>query len=188
MPFTFKPLDIPDLILVEPKVFGDERGFFMETYKSSEFKAGGIKHDFLQDNHSKSERGVLRGLHYQLDPGAQGKLVRVIRGLIFDVAVDMRKGSPYYGRWVGRELSDENRLMLWIPPGFAHGFLTLSDHAEIAYKATEEYSPELERGIIWNDPGIAIDGPLESATLSDSDRAWPTMEKAENNLAYGELP
>jgi len=187
MPFTFKSLDIPDLVLIEPKVFGDERGFFMEIYKRSDFKMHGIKDDFLQDNHSRSVKGVLRGLHYQIEPKAQGKLIRVIKGVIFDVAVDIRKGSPYYGKWVAKELSEENRLMLWIPPGFAHGFLTLSDSAEIIYKTTEEYAPELERGIIWNDPQIGIEWPLEKPVLSERDKALPTLKYAQINFSYEEL-
>jgi dTDP-4-dehydrorhamnose 3,5-epimerase len=184
MPFTFKPLDIEDLVLIEPTVFGDERGFFMETFKLSEFRANGIRSDFVQDNLSRSQKGVLRGLHYQLNPKAQGKLIMAAKGTIFDVAVDIRKESPYYGKWAAAELSEENRLMLWIPPGFAHGFLTLSDNAEVIYKATEEYASELERGIIWNDPSIGIEWPLESPVLSERDRALPTFEDAEVNFSY----
>ncbi|MGD2079951.1 MAG: dTDP-4-dehydrorhamnose 3,5-epimerase [Nitrospirota bacterium] len=185
MPFTFIPLEIPGLMLIEPKVFGDERGFFMEAFKLSEFRAKSIEGDFVQDNLSRSKKGVLRGLHYQLNPKAQGKLITTIKGAVFDVAVDIRKGSPYYGKWVARELSEENRLMFWIPPGFAHGFLTLSDSAEIIYKTTEEYAPEFERGIIWNDPGIGIKWPLESLILSDRDKALPTIDEAEINFPYG---
>ena len=161
MPFEFKKLEIPDVILIIPKVFEDDRGFFMETFKISDFKAYGISYEFVQDNHSKSKKGVLRGLHYQLYPKAQGKLVRCIRGRIWDVAVDIRKGSPWYGKWVAVELSEENKLMLWIPPGFAHGFVALED-AEIIYKCTAEYAPELDRGIIWNDPELAINWPVET--------------------------
>jgi dTDP-4-dehydrorhamnose 3,5-epimerase len=185
MPFTFRPLAIPGLMLIEPKAFADERGFFMETFKLSEFRANGIGGDFVQDNLSRSQRGVLRGLHYQLNPKAQGKLVMATKGAVFDVAVDIRKGSPYYGRWVARELSEENRLMFWIPPGFAHAFLSLSDHAEIIYKITEEYAPALERGIIWNDPSIGIQWPSERPTISEKDRALPTLEEAEINFSYG---
>ncbi len=134
MPFSFKRLEIPDVILVEPKVFGDERGFFMETYKASEFKKNGIEYDFVQDNHSKSQKGVLRGLHYQLRPMEQGKLVRCVRGRIWDVAVDIRKGSPWFGKWVAVELSEENKLMFWVPPGFAHGFVALEDGTEVIYQ------------------------------------------------------
>ena len=186
MPFEFEPLDIPDLILVKPKVFGDERGFFMETYKASEFKKNGINYDFVQDNHSKSQKGVLRGLHYQLRPMEQGKLVRCVRGRIWDVAVDIRKGSPWYGKWVAVELSEENKLMLWIPPGFAHGFVALEDNTEVIYKVTKEYSPELERGIIWNDPDIGIDWPVKNPKLSERDSRLPPLREAENNFLYGE--
>lgn len=184
MPFTFKPLEIPDLILIEPKVFGDMRGFFMEIFKSSEFRANGIRGEFLQDNMSKSQKGVLRGLHYQLSPKAQGKLVMTIKGAVFDVAVDIRKGSPYYGRWVAKELTEDNRLMFWIPPGFAHGFLTLSDSAEIIYKTTAEYAPEYERGIIWNDPNIGIEWPSSGPLLSERDKSLPALGDAEINFSF----
>ena len=186
MPFIFKELDIPDVILIEPKVFGDSRGFFMETYKYSEFKKNGIEYNFVQDNHSRSQKGVLRGLHYQLKPMEQGKLVRCVRGRIWDVAVDIRKGSPWYGKWVAVELSEENKLMLWIPPGFAHGFVALTDYTEVIYKVTKEYSPELERGIIWNDPELAIDWPIENPILSEKDRNLPRFKDAENNFVYEE--
>ena len=147
MPFKFKKLEIPDVILIEPVVFTDERGFFIETFKASDFKANNISYEFVQDNHSKSQKWVLRGLHYQLKPMEQGKLVRCIKGKIWDVAVDIRKGSPWYRKWVGVELSEENKLMLWIPPGFAHGFVALED-AEVIYKCTKEYAPQYDRGII----------------------------------------
>ncbi|QJA05890.1 dTDP-4-dehydrorhamnose 3,5-epimerase [Thermosulfurimonas marina] len=185
MPFEFKPLEIPDVILVKPKVFGDERGFFMETYKASEFKANRIPYDFVQDNHSRSQRGVLRGLHYQLRPMEQGKLVRCMRGRIWDVAVDIRKGSPWYGKWVAVELSEENKLMLWVPPGFAHGFVALEDGTEVIYKVTKEYAPELDRGIIWNDPDLGIEWPIEDPILSEKDRKQPRLRDAENNFVYG---
>ncbi len=185
MPFSFRRLEIPDVILVEPKVFGDERGFFMETYKASEFKKNGISYDFVQDNHSKSQKGVLRGLHYQLMPMEQGKLVRCVRGRIWDVAVDIRKGSPWFGKWVAVELSEENKLMLWVPPGFAHGFVALEDGTEVVYKVTKEYAPELDRGIIWNDPDLAIDWPVKDPILSDKDRKLPRLKEAENNFIYG---
>ena len=164
MPFKFKKLKIPDVILIEPIVFADERGFFIETFKTSDFKANNISYEFVQDNHSKSRKGVLRGLHYQLKPMEQGKLVRCIKGKIWDVAVDIRKGSPWYGKWVGVELSEENKLMLWIPPGFAHGFVALED-AEVIYKCTKEYAPQYERGIIWNDPELAIHWPIKNPIL-----------------------
>ena len=185
MPFIFKRLEIPDVILIEPKVFRDNRGFFMETYKYSEFQKNGISYEFVQDNHSKSQRGVLRGLHYQLKPMEQGKLVRCIKGRIWDVAVDIRKGSPWYGKWVAVELSEENKLMLWIPPGFAHGFIVLEDDTEVVYKVTKEYSPELERGIIWNDPDINIKWPIENPILSEKDKNFPMLKDAENNFSYG---
>lgn len=184
MPFKFQRLEIPDVILIEPQVFGDERGFFMETYKHSEFSAFGITEHFLQDNHSRSKKGVLRGLHYQNPPKAQGKLVRVVLGEIFDVAVDIRKGSPTYGRWVGVILSAENKRMLYIPPGFAHGFCVLSDVAEVIYKVTEEYAPELEAGIIWNDPEIGIQWPIPTPILSTKDSRWPTLKEADNRFVY----
>jgi dTDP-4-dehydrorhamnose 3,5-epimerase len=160
----------------------------METYKKSDFKKAGIDTDFVQDNHSKSVKGVLRGLHYQLEPKAQGKLVRCIRGKIFDVAVDIRKGSPTFGKWIGLELSEENKLMLWIPEGFAHGFLTLSEEAEIVYKVSgAEYSPEHDRGIRWNDPDIGIKWPLEGEPiLSEKDRIAPLLKDAEVNFVYEE--
>ncbi len=185
MPFIFKRLEIPDVILIEPKVFEDNRGFFMETYKYSEFKKSGIHYEFVQDNHSKSKKGVLRGLHYQLKPMEQGKLVRCIKGRILDVAVDIRKGSPWYGKWVAVELSEENKLILWIPPGFAHGFIALEDDTEVVYKVTKEYSPEFERGIIWNDPYIGIKWPIENPILSEKDKNLPLLKDAENNFTYG---
>jgi len=184
MPFKFTPLAIPDVILVEPRAFEDERGLFMETYKLSEFRAGGIRELFIQDNHSVSKEGVLRGLHYQLNPRAQGKLVRAARGRVWDVAVDMRKGSPYYGKWTAAELSEDNKVMLWIPAGFAHGFLALAD-AHLIYKTTEEYSPELDRGIKWDDPEIGIDWPIKDPNLSKKDSLLPELARADNNFTYG---
>ena len=183
MPFKFKKLEIPDVILIEPVVFTDERGFFIETFKASDFKANNISYEFVQDNHSKSRKGVLRGLHYQLKPMEQGKLVRCIKGKIWDVAVDIRKGSPWYGKWVGVELSEENKLMLWIPPGFAHGFVALED-AEVIYKCTKEYAPQYERGIIWNDPELAIHWPIKNPILSFKDANLPNLKDAENNFEY----
>ncbi|WP_369425121.1 dTDP-4-dehydrorhamnose 3,5-epimerase [Methanothrix sp.] len=186
MPFSFRRLEIPDVVMIEPRVFRDERGFFMESYKHSEFAAFGIKERFVQDNHSRSKKGVLRGLHYQNPPRAQGKLVRAVSGEIFDVAVDIRKGSPTYGRWVGVNLSEENMRMLYIPAGFAHGFLTLSDVADVMYKTTDEYSPEHEAGIIWNDPEIGIKWPLDEPVLSPRDARWPGLRDAVNRFVYGE--
>ena len=163
---------LADVILIQPRQFGDERGFFMETWNARAFATAGINAAFVQDNHSRSARGVLRGLHYQLRQ-TQGKLVRVSRGEVFDVAVDVRRGSPSFGRWVGETLSAANARMLWIPPGFAHGFLVLSDDADFVYKCTEYYAPEHERTLVWNDPALAIDWPLQGGvpTLSDKDAA-----------------
>ncbi len=185
MPFEFLRLDIPDVVLIKPKVFSDERGFFMETYKYSEFASFGISERFVQDNHSLSSKGVIRGLHYQNPPEAQGKLVRVVVGEIFDVAVDIRVGSPTYGMWVSEILSSKNKKMLYIPPGFAHGFCVLSDAAEVVYKVTAEYAPECEAGIIWNDADIGIEWPVANPVLSDKDKTWPALKDAVNFFVYG---
>lgn len=159
-------LGIPDVLLLEPRVFGDARGFFFESFNQQAFAAAtGCDVTFVQDNHSRSARGVLRGLHYQLPPKAQGKLVRVVAGEVFDVAVDIRRASPTFGRWVGEILSADNKRQLWIPAGFAHGFLVLSETAEFLYKTTEYYAPELERGIAWNDPDIGVDWPLRAEPI-----------------------
>jgi dTDP-4-dehydrorhamnose 3,5-epimerase len=156
------PLAIPDVMLLEPRVFGDDRGFFFESYNRQAFReATGVDPDFVQDNHSRSVKGVLRGLHYQLPPKVQGKLVRVVSGEVFDVAVDIRSGSSTFGKWVGEVLSAENKRQMWIPPGFAHGFLTLSETAEFLYKTTDFYAPDCERCILWNDPNLAISWPLQ---------------------------
>jgi dTDP-4-dehydrorhamnose 3,5-epimerase len=163
-------LSIPDVLLIEPQVFADDRGFFFESFNQERFeKALGRKVNFVQDNHSRSLKGVLRGLHYQLPPKAQGKLVRVTQGEVFDVAVDLRQSSPTFGKWVGEILSADNKKQIWIPQGFAHGFLTLSDTSEFLYKATDFYSPENERCIIWNDAKINITWPLEEVFLSAKD-------------------
>ena len=169
--------DIPDVMIIEPKVFGDERGFFYESYNQKVFEeAVGRKVDFVQDNHSKSAKGVLRGLHYQLDPFAQGKLVRCVVGDVFDVAVDIRKSSPTFGHWVGITLSAENKRQLWIPEGFAHGFYVVSDTAEFVYKTTNYYHPESDRGIRWNDPAINIQWPLiDEPILSGKDANQPYL-------------
>ena len=157
---AFTRTAIPDVIIFEPRVFGDERGFFFESFNEREFvEAVGRRVDFVQDNHSRSRKGVLRGLHYQLAPHAQGKLVRVTQGEVFDVAVDIRKDSPTFGRWVGDVLSESNKKQLWIPPGFAHGFVTLSESADFLYKTTDFYAPPAERCIRWNDPAIGICWP-----------------------------
>ncbi len=182
MPFEFKRLVIHDVILVIPQVFGDDRGFFLEFYKHSEFTAGGIPGHFVQDNHSRSVKGVLRGLHYQKDPAAQGKLVRCLNGRIFDVAVDIRKGSSFFGKWVSAELTGGNNHMLYVPPGFAHGFQVLSDTAEVLYKCTAEYAPAEDRGIIWNDPSIGIQWPFADPVLSGKDKALPLLKDADNNF------
>lgn len=164
-------LSIPEVILFEPRVFGDERGFFFESFNQQDFEdAVGRPVSFVQDNHSKSSHGVLRGLHYQLPPHAQGKLVRVVQGEVFDVAVDIRRSSPTFGQWVGARLSAENRCQLWVPEGFAHGFVTLSGTAEFLYKTTNYYAPESERAVIWNDPDIGIQWPVNlEPRLSDKD-------------------
>ena len=167
--FKFTRLSIPEVVLIEPAVFEDERGFFLESYKSSEFFSFGIKDKFVQDNHSKSKKNVLRGLHFQTKPKEQAKLVRCIKGEIFDVAVDIRKKSDTYGKWVGEILSEENRKELYIPAGFAHGFCVLSD-AEVVYKSSNEYSQENEGVIAWNDPNIGIEWPIESPIISEKDK------------------
>jgi len=160
------PLRIPDVLLLTPQVFGDARGFFLESFNQKAFnQATGGNWQFVQDNHSRSTQGVLRGLHYQLPPHAQGKLVRVVRGAVFDVAVDIRRASPHFGQWVGAELSEHNQQQLWLPPGFAHGFLVLSDSADFLYKTTACYAPQAERGIAFDDPQLAIDWPLPPAAL-----------------------
>jgi dTDP-4-dehydrorhamnose 3,5-epimerase len=173
-------LSIPELILFTPKVFGDERGFFYESFNQAKFaELTGLNRNFVQDNHSKSQKGVLRGLHYQLPPKAQGKLVRVIQGEVFDVAVDMRKSSPTFGQWVGCDLSAENNHQLWIPEGFAHGFVTLSDTAEFLYKTTDYYAPEYEQCILWNDPTIGIDWLIkQEPQLSGKDRLGNAFKEA----------
>jgi len=179
MAFNFKKLSIPDILLIEPPIFGDERGYFLETYKHSEFQKNHINKTFFQTNHSKSKKGVLRGFHYQLPPKAQGKLMRTLRGEIFDVAVDIRKESPTYGQWVGETLSDENKKMLYIPEGFAHGFCVVSETAEILYSCTDEYAPEYERGILWNDPHLNIPWPIQDPIVSVKDQGLPLLSQAE---------
>jgi len=171
---------IKDVLILEPRVFGDDRGFFFESFNRREFEeATGLVRDFVQDNHSRSVKNVLRGLHYQIRQ-AQGKLVRCVAGEIFDVAVDLRRSSPAFGKWVGAALSAENRRQLWIPEGFAHGFLVLSETAEVLYKATDFYAPEHERSIRWNDPALSIDWPCRGApALSAKDRAAAAFETAE---------
>ncbi len=182
MPFDFSRLEIPGLILIIPQVFDDGRGFFLEIYKHTDFAAVGIHEHFVQDNYSRSTRGSLRGLHYQKKPKAQGKLVGCLRGTIFDVAVDIRNGSPHYGKWAGVELSEKNRQLLYVPPGFAHGFQVLSESADVMYKCTQEYSPADDRGIIWNDPDIHISWPVNDPILSSKDKTHPILKNADNNF------
>lgn len=177
----FTACRIPDVILIEPRLFGDQRGFFMETYQQKVFAEQGITAHFVQDNHSGSRRGTLRGLHYQIQQ-AQGKLVRVVAGQIFDVAVDLRRSSPTFGQWVGEFLSAENKRQLWIPPGFAHGFYVLSEWAEVVYKASDFYAPQWERTLLWNDPAVGIEWPLEDSAellISEKDRAGLPLAQAE---------
>lgn len=175
------PTAIPDVILLKPKVFGDARGFFLETFRANEFASCCSPLEFVQDNHSGSSRGILRGLHYQIQH-SQGKLLRAAVGEIFDVAVDIRRSSPTFGKWVGARLSAENRHQIWVPPGFAHGFLVLSDWAEVFYKATDYYAPAFERSILWNDPQLGIDWPLEGIgepLLSAKDASGKLFKDAE---------
>lgn len=175
------PTSIPDVILVEPRVFGDARGFFMETYQAKVFAEAGIQAEFVQDNHSGSQKGILRGLHYQIHQ-TQGKLVRVVVGEVFDVAVDLRRSSPTFGKWVGVTLSAENKCALWVPPGFAHGFYVCSDWAEFTYKATDFYAPEWERTLLWNDPQIGVNWPLvdgQLPRLSTKDAVGTLLSEAE---------
>ena len=179
MPFQFHRLVIPEVILVEARRAGDARGFFMETYKRSEFATNGIAESFVQDNYSHSARGVLRGLHYQKPPQAQGKLVLVLQGEVFDVAVDIRPGSPTFSRWVGVTLCAGEARLLYIPPGFAHGFCVLSESADFTYKVTSEYAAHLERGILWNDPQIGIAWPITAPTLSARDSQLPLLSQAD---------
>jgi len=175
------PTALPEVLLLEPKVFGDERGFFMESFNQKAFDAAAGRHiAFVQDNHSRSTKGVLRGLHYQLDPNAQGKLVRAVSGAVFDVAVDLRRSSPNFGKWVGYELSAENKRMLWIPPGFAHGFLVLSETADFLYKTTDYYAPQAEGSVRWDDPAIGIEWPNHDLSIvtSGKDEAAPRLAAA----------
>lgn len=177
----FSPASIQDIIIIQPQVFGDERGFFMETYRAQRFAEHGIPTDFVQDNHSGSRQGTLRGLHYQIRQ-PQGKLVRVVAGEIFDVAVDLRRHSPTFGRWEGIHLSAQNKLQVWIPPGFAHGFYVLSEWAEVVYKTTSYYAPEWERTLLWNDPEVGIRWPLlgdQPPIISAKDAQGKPLRQAE---------
>ena len=184
MPFEFKHHDeIPDIVIIQPRTFGDDRGWFQETYKRTDFEKFGIPGEFRQDNHSRSTvRGVLRGLHYQLNPQAQGKLVRCCVGAVLDVAVDIRRASPTYGKWASVELTAENRTIVWVPEGFAHAFCTTTDVAEVLYKTTAEYSQAHERSIRWNDPALGITWPVKNPVLTPKDANAPPLAEAENNL------
>ncbi len=184
MSFTFKRLEISDVILITPKVFPDGRGFFYENFQKSSFISNGINKQFVQDNFSHSVKGVLRGLHYQKDPKAQAKLVTALSGEIFDVAVDIRKDSPTYGKWTGEILSEDNHKLLYIPEGFAHGFCVLSQNADVLYKVNQEYSPEHEKGIKWNDPAVNITWPIDKPILHEKDHQLPLLKDADNNFVY----
>jgi dTDP-4-dehydrorhamnose 3,5-epimerase len=186
MPFTFRRFEqMPEVVLIEPRMFPDERGWFGETYKKSDFTRQGIGLDFSQDNHSRSTaKEILRGLHFQKEPAAQGKLVRCVAGEVFDVAVDIRKGSPRYAKWVSANLSADNHVMIWVPPGFAHGVLTMSDVAEIMYKVTSEYSPSNDRSIRWNDPEIGVKWPVTRPILSKKDAEAPLLRDVDNNFVW----
>jgi len=169
--------ELPGVVVVEPKVWGDQRGFFLETFQAERYAEAGIRGPFVQDNWSRSVRGTLRGMHFQ-EPHAQGKLVQVVRGAVWDVAADVRRGSPTFGRWVGVELSEENKRQLWVPPGFAHGFVVLSEAADFFYKCTALYRPEAERAVVWNDPDLAIRWPIAEPLLSPKDAAAPRLADA----------
>ncbi|MFW5996655.1 MAG: dTDP-4-dehydrorhamnose 3,5-epimerase [Lentisphaeria bacterium] len=177
MPFTFHKTAIPDVVRIVPRILNDDRGFFLETYKKSAFAEAGIDITFVQDNHSRSVKDVIRGLHYQTPPAAQAKLVRAIHGRIWDVAVDIRRDSETFGKGVALELNADNCEMMYIPEGFAHGFAVLSDIAEIEYKVSAEYSPENERGILWNDPALNIDWPVSEPIISEKDRRLPPLTR-----------
>lgn len=184
MPFTFQPLTIPEVILIKPQLFTDSRGFFAETYKEPDFMDNGISYRFVQDNHSKSKAGVLRGLHFQNNPKAQGKLVRVTSGSVFDVAVDLRKGSPTFGQWVSATLSADNAHMLWVPPGFAHGVLVLEDDTQLMYKVTDVYSKEHDRALRFDDPTLNIQWPIKQPDLSEKDLNAPFLDNLDANFIY----
>lgn len=176
MPFTFERLAIPDVVLVRAPSFSDPRGWFMETWRRSDFERAGIERPFIQDNLAHTaQRGVLRGLHFQRDPHAQAKLVRCVRGAVFDAAVDVRPGSPTYGRHVAVELTQDNRLALYVPRGFAHGYVTLAEETDVTYKVDAEYARDAEGGLAWNDPTVGIAWPVASPILNERDRAWPLL-------------
>jgi len=184
MPFSFKRLEIPEIVVIEAKSFSDDRGFFLESFKESDFISNGIDVKFVQDNISHSMKNVLRGLHYQKNPEAQAKLVIPIKGKIFDVAVDIRKGSPSFGRWVGEILSEDNHKSMFVPKGFAHGFCVLSEQADILYKVSNEYSSENERGIIWNDHTLEINWLVDNPILTKKDLELPLLNDIDNNFSY----
>ena len=184
MSFTFKRLSIPDVILVEPQSFSDDRGFFFESFKESDFFLNGIDKKFVQDNFSHSVNGVIRGLHFQKAPKAQAKLVTVLKGKIFDVAVDIRKNSPTYGKWVSEILSGDTHNLLYVPEGFAHGFCVISDEADVLYKVSNEYSQEHERSIIWNDPKLDIQWPIKKPIISNKDNKLSLLENLDNDFVY----
>ena len=184
MPFTFKRLSIPDVILVEPQLFSDDRGFFYESFRESDFFSNGIDKKFVQDNFSHSVNGVIRGLHFQKAPKAQTKLVTVLKGKIFDVAADIRKNSPTYGKWVSEILSSDTHNLLYVPEGFAHGFCVISDEADVLYKVSNEYSQEHERSIIWNDPKLDIQWPIKKPIVSNKDNKLSPLENLDNDFVY----
>ena len=186
MPFTFKRLSIPDVILIEPQSFSDDRGFFFESFKESDFFSNGIDKNFVQDNFSHSVNGVIRGLHFQKAPKAQAKLVIALKGKIFDVAVDIRKNSPTYGKWVSEILSGDTHNLLYVPEGFAHGFCVISDEADVLYKVSNEYSQEHERSIIWNDPKLDIQWPIKKPIISNKDNKLSLLENLDNDFVYGD--
>lgn len=175
------PTSLPEVLIVEPRVFDDERGFFVETWHQARYADAGLPSRFVQDNHSRSRAGVLRGLHYQ-HPRAQGKLVRCVRGAVFDVAVDIRRESPTFGRWVGVELSENNKRQLWVPPGFAHGFCVPEVESDVEYKCTEPYYAEDDRGVLWADPAIGIAWPLRDPVVSAKDARWPVLAELDDHL------
>ncbi len=187
MPFVFEKTELEGVMLIHPKVFYDDRGYFFESYKKSEFAAAGINVDFNQDNNSKSACGVIRGLHYQKAPHAQAKLVRVLKGAIIDVVVDIRKGSPDYGKWIKVELSEENRTMIFVPAGFAHGFVATSAFVELHYKVDNEYCKAAEGGVAWDDPALGIDWGVSNPALSEKDADLPPLAEADNDFIYGKI-
>lgn len=184
MSFEFLELEIPGVFLVETTRFRDHRGFFQESFKGSAFREAGISSDFVQDNFARSRKGVLRGLHFQKPPAAQGKLVSATLGSVFDVGVDLRSGSPTYGKWVGVELGEATGKMLYLPPGLAHGYLVLTDEAHVAYKVTAEYAPASDAGIRWDDPAIGIEWPSEAPILSDKDRNLPLLKEVDPHFSF----